>query len=797
MVCALLIENNNPLPANWRKTLTTEGISLKVVSSPATAIKSLQATSTDFIVISGLPELVDIHQFCQQVRQAEAGLKVRNDLPILLVAAPEDYDAAIALLDAGVDDVWLQSISSTEFLSRLRAVIRRLRSLQADQFRRGDFILQPRSRQAWFGGINLNLRAEEYELLELLISSPDRVFSESILLRLIWPQAVAPNPLQLSEIVTELNYKLAVAGSPESLELLYGLGWHWRSQPSGPESNSSSSNGDASLMPNHQSIWERYRHEYWQRLDEIALTLTGWDQMPALKRTEAYRHAQTLAGALGSFGFEQGSQSARILAVGLHALELEPQVNPATLTTILEQVQQLRVLLGAAEAISPVQLPSAMAPAVPRKAQQRPYQIEVWSRDRRWVETVATQANLRGLRVTTRIDLDSAIAVFEPQGVDLLILDVEPQQLTDLQLVNWLQIQPSLSILLISDDSLNNRVQAARMGSQRFFPKPISAEVLIDQAVTVLEAQATPATVLIADDDPAVLAYLQQLFHPWGWQLTVCQRGEQFWEALTSSQPDLILLDATLPDYNGLDLCRVLRSDRYWLNQPILILAERHDADLVQQAFRYGADDVITKPIVGAELVARIHNRLDKYRQLQRLTATDHLTGLVNQRRGREVLSLLAGLAQRYRQPLTLILLQITPTTEPEALASAVQMEQMIELANRLQRCCRREDVVARWTDQQFVLGFYGMDCDFAIQRLEQVRSLLQEGDASAKRSRPLPIQISVGIAEFPLHGTDLSSLIEAASHSLRQAIALGGDRIRVAESRTALRNTPSFDPLA
>lgn len=238
-----------------------------------------------------------------------------------------------------------------------------------------------------------------------------------------------------------------------------------------------------------------------------------------------------------------------------------------------------------------------------------------------------------------------------------------------------------------------------------------------------------------------------------------------------------------------------MRSDRYWSNQPVLILAERHDSELVQQALRYGADDVITKPIASSELVARIYNRLEKYRQLQRLAAADNLTGLVNQRRAREVLSLLLGLAQRYRQPLTLVVIQLSPPAAGEAIAPGLHLQQLIQLAARLQRSCRREDVVARWTDEQFVLGFYGVSWSIAIQRIEQVKLLLQQSrDSLPESAGQVPIRISAGIAEFPIHGTDLSSLTDAANAVLSSALEQGGDRIVVAEGRTFSASTASED---
>lgn len=83
-------------------------------------------------------------------------------------------------------------------------------------------------------------------------------------------------------------------------------------------------------------------------------------------------------------------------------------------------------------------------------------------------------------------------------------------------------------------------------------------------------------------------------------------------------------------------------------------------------------------------------------------------------------------------------------------------------------------------------MGFYGVGWSIAIQRIEQVKLLLQQSrEASAELVGQAPIRISAGIAEFPIHGTDLSSLTTAAIDVLSRALEKGGDRIVVAEGRS------------
>jgi DNA-binding response OmpR family regulator len=67
-----------------------------------------------------------------------------------------------------------------------------------------------------------------------------------------------------------------------------------------------------------------------------------------------------------------------------------------------------------------------------------------------------------------------------------------------------------------------------------------------------------------------------------------------------------------MPDINGLELCQSLRSNLHWRHLPVLFLSVMADANTQNLAFNVGADDYLCKPIVGIDLVNRIHNRLER-----------------------------------------------------------------------------------------------------------------------------------------------------------------------------------------
>ncbi|BDI20443.1 hypothetical protein ANSO36C_62450 [Nostoc cf. commune SO-36] len=124
---------------------------------------------------------------------------------------------------------------------------------------------------------------------------------------------------------------------------------------------------------------------------------------------------------------------------------------------------------------------------------------------------------------------------------------------------------------------------------------------------------------MVVDDDPQIQALLQTLLHPWGLKAIALEDPRQFWETLEAFAPDMLILDVELPYTRGIELCKLVRNDPHWSELPILFLTVHSDAEMVNQVFSVGADDFVSKPIVGPELVTRIVNRLERVKLRQRV----------------------------------------------------------------------------------------------------------------------------------------------------------------------------------
>ncbi|MCF4965973.1 response regulator [Nostoc sp. CMAA1605] len=152
-------------------------------------------------------------------------------------------------------------------------------------------------------------------------------------------------------------------------------------------------------------------------------------------------------------------------------------------------------------------------------------------------------------------------------------------------------------------------------------PKPQASSQSLAAIAPIQQLPHTEAKVLAVDDDPQILALLQTLLHPWGLKVITLDDPRHFWEILPAENPDLLILDVEMPHTNGIELCQIIRNDTQWSELPILFLTVHSDAEIVNQVYSVGADDFVSKPIVGPELVTRIINRLERVKLLRRVAA--------------------------------------------------------------------------------------------------------------------------------------------------------------------------------
>ena len=113
--------------------------------------------------------------------------------------------------------------------------------------------------------------------------------------------------------------------------------------------------------------------------------------------------------------------------------------------------------------------------------------------------------------------------------------------------------------------------------------------------------------ILVIEDEKSISHFISTVLNNNGYEAMQAQTGEEALSMISSHCPDLIILDLGLPDMDGLEILRQLRS---WSSVPVVVVSARsHERDKVE-ALDQGADDYITKPFGTSELLARIRTAI-------------------------------------------------------------------------------------------------------------------------------------------------------------------------------------------
>ena len=113
--------------------------------------------------------------------------------------------------------------------------------------------------------------------------------------------------------------------------------------------------------------------------------------------------------------------------------------------------------------------------------------------------------------------------------------------------------------------------------------------------------------ILVVEDDAMMQNLMKSLLRIEGFEVVISGSGREGLEAAAKEKPDLIILDVNLPDINGLDVCRSLKSDPVTRHMPVIMLTgEAREVGQRVTGLEVGAEDYILKPFESKALIARI-----------------------------------------------------------------------------------------------------------------------------------------------------------------------------------------------
>lgn len=116
--------------------------------------------------------------------------------------------------------------------------------------------------------------------------------------------------------------------------------------------------------------------------------------------------------------------------------------------------------------------------------------------------------------------------------------------------------------------------------------------------------------ILLVDDQNTVLMMERMMLKDAGYQILTAKNGAEAVERAVAERPDLILLDVVMPKMDGFETCRMLRSRDETREVPIIMCTTRGEASKVEDGYKAGCNDYVTKPFNSIELLGKIKNFL-------------------------------------------------------------------------------------------------------------------------------------------------------------------------------------------
>ena len=222
MTRVLVIDDDPHLSRALRITLRAAGHDVDTASDGRTALQLAAAVPPDVIVLDlGLPDL-DGTEVLATLRPAYAG-------PVLVLSARADSQDKVHALDAGADDYVTKPFDMSEFLARLRAVLRRGSSEPADRFVTTEhFTVDLADRRVTVAGAPVRLTPTEWALLEPLVRQPGRLIGQRQLLQTVWGPAYEKETHYLRVYLAQLRRKLEPdPAHPRYLRTEPGMGYRF------------------------------------------------------------------------------------------------------------------------------------------------------------------------------------------------------------------------------------------------------------------------------------------------------------------------------------------------------------------------------------------------------------------------------------------------------------------------------------------------------------------------------------------------------------------------------------------
>lgn len=225
MPTVLIVDDDPKLLKMLQRTLTYENLTVLTATNGLDALPLVHSQHPDLIIADWMMPKMDGLSFIQRLRDEE------NKTLILMLTARDAIENRVEGLESGADDYLVKPFAPAELVARVQAMLRRVESKpESQKVSYAGISLDPSTREAKRGDMNLNLTVTEFNLLHLLLRHPRQVLERRQILNDVWGYDFGGDDNVLEIYIGYLRKKLEADGQPRLIQTVRGVGYVLREE---------------------------------------------------------------------------------------------------------------------------------------------------------------------------------------------------------------------------------------------------------------------------------------------------------------------------------------------------------------------------------------------------------------------------------------------------------------------------------------------------------------------------------------------------------------------------------------
>ena len=223
----LVVDDEKLIVKGIRFSLEQDGMDVDCAYDGEEALEMAKEKKYDIILLDLMLPKMDGFEVCQQIREF-------SNVPIVMLTAKgEDMDKILGL-EYGADDYITKPFNILEVKARIKAIMRRAGSNQEEKdkakiIEAGDLKMDCESRRVFISGKEINLTAKEFDVLELLVFNPNKVYSRENLLNIVWGYEYPGDVRTVDVHIRRLREKIeANPSEPKYVHTKWGVGYYFQ-----------------------------------------------------------------------------------------------------------------------------------------------------------------------------------------------------------------------------------------------------------------------------------------------------------------------------------------------------------------------------------------------------------------------------------------------------------------------------------------------------------------------------------------------------------------------------------------